>query len=127
MLIYHDVERISEVEAQALLNFIEGGGLVIASGSDVGSVNREVFTRFYIGMLDEFFRLRVANPNTVWPPMLPDGTRVRLDGTRTETHDIGLGRLISVPTGALGTGRVIQWIEGFFADKDEVLEAVMKK
>jgi hypothetical protein len=41
---------------------------------------------------------------------------VYLDGTRTETHNIGSGRLISVPAGRLNINRVIQWIENFFAD-----------
>lgn len=110
VLICHAVEQISEPAARALLNFMERGGLVIASGSEAGNLGEPQFQRFYVGMLDELFRLREANPDSVWPP-------VHLDGTVIETHEIGLGRLISVPAGALDVEELIPQIEGFFADK----------
>lgn len=110
VLICHAVQQISEPVAQALLDFMNSGGLVIASGSEAGSLGEQQFQRFYVGMLDEFFRLREANPATIWPP-------ARLDGTITETHEIGSGRLISVPAGALDVEQLIQQIEVFFADK----------
>jgi hypothetical protein len=111
ILIYHDVERIAESEAQALLNFVQNGGLLIVSGSDAGTVGQWTgYTRFYIGMLDEFFRLRAANSSTVWPP-------VYLSGTQVQAYDIELGRLISVPAGTLTVHQVIQWSEAYFAEK----------
>lgn len=111
VLICHDVEQMSETVAQALLDFMQRGGLVIASGNEVGSLDSQRrFNRFYVGMLDELFRMRAANPNTVWPP-------AHLGGDTTETHEIGQGRLISMPVGAPAVEQLIQLIEDFFADK----------
>jgi hypothetical protein len=111
VLTCHAVEQMAEPVARALLGFIESGGLVIASGSEAGSVDPQgAFTRFYVGMLDELFRTRAASPDTRWPP-------VRLSGSTMETHGIGLGRLISVPAGPLDIEQFIRLIEDFFAEK----------
>lgn len=108
VLIFHAAERLSETVAQALLDFMESGGLVIASGNEPGSVDAQgVFSRFYVGRLDELFRIREANPATVWPP-------ARLDGTNIQVHDIGLGRLMSMPAGAPDIKQLIRRIEHFF-------------
>jgi hypothetical protein len=79
-LVLHGVERIGEVEAQALINFMSAGGTVILSGNN--------------GRLDDMGRFRAANPSTVWPPVAL--------GAGLETHAVGSGWLISAPAGVTG-------------------------
>ena len=68
VLIYQDVPRISGAEAEAVLEFIGQGGLVIAAAT--------------VGDNDEWFRMRLSDSVPGWPPAgLPptdaNGTRAR--------------------------------------------------
>ena len=110
-LVYHEVERLSEAEASALVAFLRAGGVAIVSGSDPGRTDPFVgFTRFTVGMLDEHFRLRDARPSSVWPP-------VPLSGTAIEEHAVGAGRLVNIPAGALTADGTVAAIERFFRDR----------
>lgn len=86
VLIYQDVTHISEAEAQAVLEFIGQGGLVIAAG--------------IVGDNDEWFRMRLPDPGKLWPPvgLPPDSTGKRARPTDFQQQG-GMGKLIyqSVP------------------------------
>ncbi len=56
-VIYKDISKISDNEIRAVQEYLEYGGLVIASG--------------VVGEVDEWFRMRVPNPNEPWPPVPP--------------------------------------------------------
>lgn len=83
-LIYQDVTRISEAEAQAVLEFIEQGGLVIAAG--------------VVGDIDEWFRMRLPARGKVWPPVgrPPDPLLNRAHPAEFQKQ-IGKGTLIYHP------------------------------
>jgi hypothetical protein len=93
-LIYQDVSRISEAEAQAVLEFIGQGGLVIAAG--------------VVGDYDEWFQMRLPDPTHAWPPVgLPPtdniGTRARPPAFQQQE---GAGGLIYQPA-AMSADQVI--------------------
>ena len=54
-LIYQDVSRISNKEAEMVQSYLEHGGLVISSAT--------------VGDVDEFFRMRLPNASRPWPPV----------------------------------------------------------
>lgn len=55
VLIYQDVSRISNKEAEMVQSYLEHGGLVISSAT--------------VGDVDEFFRMRLPNASRPWPPV----------------------------------------------------------
>ena len=92
-VVYHDVERISEREAAALVTFLHGGGVVLVSATTTGQLYPDGrFSPFWIGIRDDHHRLRAANATSVWPPRPLDAAP-----TTIEHHEIGLGRLVVCP------------------------------
>lgn len=85
VLIYQDVAQISAAEAQAVLEFIGQGGLVLAAG--------------VVGDIDEWFRMRLPNPANVWPPVgqPPDANKARARPAAFQQKG-GTGKLIYQPT-----------------------------
>jgi hypothetical protein len=108
VIIYHKVERISEAEALALRSFMHNGGMVIASGSKPGYIKNGNFFKFSVGMFDEFFRLRAANPNSAWPPF-------PLSGIKIQNLNFGQGLFMDVPDGSLDVAQVVGSIESHLA------------
>jgi hypothetical protein len=96
-LIYQDVSQISEAEAQAVLDFLGQGGLVIAAG--------------VVGDADEWFRMRLPDPVNIWPPvgLPPDATAVRAHPAAFQLQG-GAGTLIYQPI-PLTTDQVIAAVE----------------
>lgn len=91
-LLYHKLERLPEAEASALGDYMREGGMVIASGEAVPADPRYPLVDRYVGMFDELYRLRAANPHTLWPP-------VGASLSRAGAYPVGSGQLISVPGG----------------------------
>ena len=89
-IVYHDIERLSEAEAQALISFLQAGGVVVMSGKS--------------GTFDDFMRPRIDAISSVWPP-------VPLHATQAAVYPVGTGKLISVPGGMTDLAFVMTEIE----------------
>jgi hypothetical protein len=97
-VIYQDVSRISEAEAEAITEFIGQGGLVIGGG--------------IVGDVDGWFRMRLPNPTQAWPPAGLPPTALPSTGKLTRPRPAafqqqgGAGKLIYQPD-ALTADQVI--------------------
>src|SRR5262249_3081200 len=84
VVIYQDVFRISEAEAEAITEFIGQGGLVIGGG--------------IVGDVDEWFRMRLPDTAQAWPPTgLPPTSSLTRPRPAAFQQQGGAGKLIYEP------------------------------
>jgi hypothetical protein len=77
-VIYYDEFRVSEPEAEALEQYVQNGGVVIAMGA--------------MAAYDELYRQRAFVSGSAWPP-----GGIAIDADQEEAHQIGAGWLITAP------------------------------